>query len=174
MNAATIPMLFMAVYPTCLLWAAIIDITSYKIPNRICLILAAAFFPCAILLGLGWPALGWHIGVAFLALVIGFGLFAINVFGGGDAKLMPAALLWVGPEGAFAFIFYTALAGGALALFILFARRFKALLGPKMPSWVESLLAEKAGIPYGVAIAVGGLGSLSHAVLWQKLLTMVS
>ena len=49
-------------------------------------------------------------------LVLGFALFAAGLFGGGDAKLMAAAALWLGWSTGTSVLVFTALAGGVLAI----------------------------------------------------------
>jgi len=56
-------------------------------------------------------------------LVVGFAMFARGWVGGGDAKLMAAAALWLGFEHLFAFLLWTAILGGGLALLLLAYRR---------------------------------------------------
>jgi prepilin peptidase CpaA len=47
---------------------------------------------------------------------LGTGLFALGAFGGGDVKLIAALGAILGPVGLIYMLFWTALAGGALAL----------------------------------------------------------
>ncbi|MFN7401218.1 MAG: prepilin peptidase, partial [Alphaproteobacteria bacterium] len=62
------------------------DGRDYVIPNILCLAIAGLFLPAALMLGLPLlPALL----AAFITLIVTFGLFALNLFGGGDAKLLP-------------------------------------------------------------------------------------
>jgi prepilin peptidase CpaA len=84
--------------------------------------------------------------------------------GGGDAKLLAAASLWVGPAGAAPFVVFTALAGGALAL-ALMAARTVAAPPEKGPEWLRRALTPKGDIPYGVAIAAGALAAFPGAGL---------
>ena len=46
-----------------------------------------------------------------------------GVMGGGDGKLIAAAVLWTGPETIMPFLLLVALMGGVLALIILLYRR---------------------------------------------------
>jgi prepilin peptidase CpaA len=137
--------------------AAISDILRFQIPNRICLTVAL-LYPTYVLASaapVDWlPALG----VGALALAIGFVLFALGVFGAGDAKLFAATALWAGPSLIMPLIFYTTLAGGVVALFIWAQHRAAqaASLGMAIQTGVESSFA-KQQMPYGSAIAVGAL-----------------
>jgi prepilin peptidase CpaA len=92
-------------------------------------------------------------------LLLGFLLFQINVFGGGDAKLIAAAAVWTGVAAFLEFALWTAIAGGFLAMFLLVTR---ARLKPSdaRPAFLNRLLTGKGGVPYGVAILAGGLMAL--------------
>ena len=84
-------------------------------------------------------------------------MFALRWLGGGDAKIMAALILWLGPAAVLPFLLWTAIAGGALALILLTARsRLPALAGIG-PAWVGRLMEPKGDIPYGVAICLGAL-----------------
>ena len=145
-----------AAFPILMIAAALCDVATMTIPNRISLLLAPAFFVAAILAHLSPAAIAWHAGVGVAALLVMAGCFAMGWLGGGDAKLLAAASLWVGPDAAVPFVFATALAGGALALVLLLARATPWLYG-RGPEWLRRLLTPKGAIPYGVAIAAGAL-----------------
>jgi prepilin peptidase CpaA len=79
-----------------LMWAALIDLRTRRIPNWLTFSLAAAGLLQSVLPGHvvspGHSLLGLLTG-----LVLNIGLFAINVRGGGDVKLFAALGAWVGP-----------------------------------------------------------------------------
>jgi len=157
---------FLILFPALVIVAALSDATSMTIPNWISAILAAAFVPAALAFGLGWGQIGVSLGVGAAALVAGAAMFALRWIGGGDAKLFAAAMLWLGAAGAVPFLTWTALAGGALALGLLSARRLYAESGFSIGRpWIERLLAPAGDIPYGVAIAAGALAAFPRSVL---------
>ena len=158
-----IPALFALVYPGCLIWAAVSDFRSMTIPNRLTLALAAAFVPVALMLQLPLAQLGLHLGLGVAGLAIGMICFSLRFMGGGDAKLMAAASLWLGLQGCFAFLIYTALAGGALTLGLLFARKALFPYAAGWPAYINRHLAPKGDIPYGIAIGVGGLLAIAQS-----------
>lgn len=165
------PLLLLA-FPALSLWAAVKDLTSYTIPNWISLALVAAFLPAALAAGLDLPTMGLHLAVGFAALLAGMLLFALNWIGGGDAKLMAAGLLWMGPASAPDFLLWTALAGGALTLALLVLRRPQfAPLAAAGPAWIGRLADPAAGVPYGAAIAAGGLAAFASSPVAVSLLT---
>ncbi|MEO8113701.1 MAG: prepilin peptidase, partial [Phenylobacterium sp.] len=94
--------------------AAMKDLSSYTIPNWISAALAIAFVPAALVVGVTPVQIGIAIGVGAAMLVVGVIMFALHWLGGGDAKLMAAARLWIGLPGLAPFALYTGLAGGAL------------------------------------------------------------
>ena len=142
--------------PICLATVAFYDRTTMTIPNLISGVLVVAFCVLAWPLGVGPGEFGIHALVGAAALVLGFTLFAFGLFGGGDAKLLAAISLWIGPDFYLHFIFFTALAGGLLALAVMIARRFPLPVAWVSQDWVARLHTAGSGIPYGVALSAGG------------------
>ncbi len=147
----------LAVMPTLTIVAGLKDITSMTIPNWISAALVIAFFPAALAVGLPPLTILLHVGVGIAALVIVMALFALRVFGGGDAKLLAATCLWMGLTGSGPFVLWTAVIGGLLGLVLILARRHAQPLVIAAPNWVGTLMEPKGDIPYGVAIAAGAL-----------------
>lgn len=136
--------------------AAAYDVTTLTIPNWISLILVGLFPVLALSAGLSWSEIGVHVAIGLGALVIGMVLFATRIVGGGDAKLFAALALYMGTWVG-SFVFAVAVAGGVLA-FVVLLMRWIALSGITARfAWVQHLTKAGAGIPYGVAIAAGGL-----------------
>ncbi len=136
--------------------SAIYDLAIMQIPNWLTAGLALSFLPYAALLGAGWGALAVHVLCAFVVLLIVFGFFAAGWMGGGDAKLIAAVALWLGPGVELTtFLLWSSVFGGALTLALLIAR---ACLSPATGlAPVDRLLRRDTGIPYGVALAAAGL-----------------
>ena len=166
-----IPLVFAAIYVVCLVLAAGNDIATMTIPNRLNLFLAGAFFPAALLLPVPMTLTDWgvHIGLGLAGLVVGMIFFSLRFMGGGDAKLIAAASLWLGFHGWVAMLIYTALAGGVLTLSLIMARKFFWTAAPKLPTWLGRHLEPRGGIPYGIAICAGGLFAVMQSDIWQKL-----
>lgn len=144
-----------------LLYAAINDIRAFTITNKLNIVFAACFLLFFFPLGLGLKGLGIHFLTAIAAFVIGFLLFAIGAWGGGDAKLIAATAFWLGPNAMLGYAIYTALAGGILAIILLIARFVAKKYGlPKKPRWARQLLRKRAQVPYGVALCIGGIFSV--------------
>lgn len=156
-------------YPALVIWAGIGDATSYRIPNRITGTLALTYMPIAILFGLTINQIGLAILVALAVLVAGIIFFALGWIGGGDAKLLAACALWLGPPVLIPFLLTTALLGGGLALGLLALRN--PLLVPfvqRLPPWIERLLTPGADVPYGVAIAAAALIGFQQSPLFLQ------
>jgi prepilin peptidase CpaA len=133
------------------------DLLTMKIPNWISGLLVLGFFPAALAVGLPPLTAAVHVGVAAVALVAGAGMFALRWIGGGDAKLMAAACLWLGLTGSGVFLLYTGVIGGVFCLALLLARAHGQPFLIRAPGWVVHLMEPRGDIPYGVAIAAGAL-----------------
>jgi len=102
--------------------AAAIDLRTRRVPNPLTATLAA--------LGLAFAASGISgitLGSALIGLVLGFALMLpghlFGATGAGDVKLFAAAGALMGPAPIIAAFFYTAIAGGLLALVVAVRRR---------------------------------------------------
>ena len=155
----------LSILPGLVIAAALSDLTTMKIPNWLSGSLIVGFFPAAFAVGLPMEVVGLHGAVAVVALLVGMGLFALRVIGGGDAKLIAAACLWLGPSASFPFILWTAIFGGALSLGLIVARRDFAHRIVGGPVWIHTLLEAKGDIPYGIAICVGALMAFPSSAL---------
>lgn len=154
---AVIEYAIILVFPAAMAFAGAMDLLTMTIPNRISIVLVAAFAVAAAMMGIGWWALASHVGAGLLMLVIGIGMFALGWLGGGDAKLLAAAALWLGFEHLLPYLLLVAIAGGALSIAILAYRRMAPPLWLARQDWAMKLHGAKAGIPYGIAIAAAGL-----------------
>lgn len=139
-----------------LVWAAVCDFRTYLIPNSVS-ISVAALFPAHVLaspMPVDWLS---ALVVAAAVLATGIVLFAFRVAGGGDVKLLAATALWAGSSQIVAFLLVTSLVGGVLAGFIGGYRYFRPW--PSGAIARDDTMAVKlhASVPYGIAIASGGL-----------------
>lgn len=141
-----------------LLAAALWDLRERRIPNFLSVGLAVlGLIRLAILLASGdaSPHLAVLLDIVVTASLffVGIGLFSAGLLGGGDVKLLAAAALWIGWTRLPELLVVTSLAGGALALVFLAARAFAH-------DGAGSANAER--LPYGVAIAAGGMVAASN------------
>lgn len=157
------------VFPLAMLAAAISDIISFRIPNILSLILLAVFFPFAFLSGMDFWQVGTHVLTGFGVLVVTFGLFSAGLFGGGDAKLVSVAALWVGASQLLIFLVAVTIAGGAVAIAVIIFRRLP--IGQlETIEWIGNLYRPKKDrrdIPYAVAISVGAFWVMPHLTIAQ-------
>ena len=131
-----------------LLVAAYTDMRRRQIDNWLnaAVALAAPLFWWASHMGLS--DIGWQLALAAGSFVVLAGLFAMGAMGGGDVKLLAALALWVKPMWFMQLLTVMAVAGGVLTI--------------GMGAWhVARRQREKLAIPYGIAIAFGGLWVLS-------------
>ena len=145
-----------AFFPLVMAYAAVSDLLSLTISNKVSLIGVAGFIVAAPLLGMDIATIGMHLAAGLLVLVGGFALFAFRWIGGGDAKIAATAALWLGYDQTLAFLVQSALFGGALTIAILYARRMQ-LPAIAVRSWVLRLHDPASGVPYGIALAAGAL-----------------
>jgi prepilin peptidase CpaA len=145
------------VFPAAMAFAAAMDLFTMTIPNRVSLALLATFVLAAPLSGMAWTTFLSHFGAGALMLVVGIVMFSRGWLGGGDAKLMAAATLWLGFENLLPFMFWAVLLGGVLAVVILVYRSLVPPLWVANQSWALRLHDNREGIPYGVALAGAGL-----------------
>lgn len=81
---------------------AVEDFRRYRIRNSAVLLLVGCFVLEAVTSSRS-PAVLPHVLLALAGLILMVVGYALGWAGGGDAKLLPAALLWVGPENAVVF-----------------------------------------------------------------------
>jgi prepilin peptidase CpaA len=158
------------VFPLLVIFAAVRDAVSYTIPNWISLALIVGFFVAAFAVGVPLPQIGWSALIGVGALAVGIALWAFKWIGGGDAKLFGAAAIWMGWPAAVDFVLVTTLAGGALAIVLLSLR--SPLLRPLVvsgPRWFARLAEPGEPVPYGLAIAAGGLAAFADSGVMKAL-----
>ncbi|MDD7910087.1 MULTISPECIES: prepilin peptidase [Pseudovibrio] len=146
-------------FPFIMIYAAISDLFTMTIPNYISLALIAGFAVLAPLAGMSFETVGIHFATALIVLGAGFGLFALGVMGGGDAKFAACVALWLGfSVASVEFLLLMAIYGGVLTIAVLLFRSFPVLpLFMEKQTWISRLHNKKTGVPYGIAIAFAAL-----------------
>jgi prepilin peptidase CpaA len=146
------------IFPFCMVFAAVSDILSMTIANRVSLILIAAFAVLAPLTGMEWSVFGWHFAAGAVVLGVTFTLFAIGGMGGGDAKLLAATAVWMGLSMELVqYLVYTAFIGGVLTILILSYRKSPLAVYTGQNMFLKHFANDKAGVPYALALGIGGL-----------------
>ena len=144
-----------AVLAVALVAAAVVDLRSRTIPNRLTLAVALLAIPFWWASGLDlWPEVAVRIAVAAAIFAIFALAFVLRMMGGGDVKLLAAVALWLPPAAVLLLVVLMSLAGGALTLAMLIRHRV-------------ARAERKIEIPYGVAIAFGGLWLIGERFLNQ-------
>ncbi|MGB8366537.1 MAG: prepilin peptidase [Rhizomicrobium sp.] len=159
--------LVIAALPALLVAAAGWDIASYTIPNFLSAALIGAFAVFVLAAGMAPAAIGWHLLAGFIGFVVGFTVFALGYVGGGDAKLFACVALWFGLRDLSQYALIASVFGGMLTLGLLSFRKLPlpALFGRQ--GWLMRLHDEKAGIPYGAALAAGAFAVLPYTDVFR-------
>jgi prepilin peptidase CpaA len=138
-----------------LLAACWFDLRSRTIPNQLNSAVALLAIPFWWASGLGlWPDAALQLGVAALVFALFALAFAMGGMGGGDVKLVAALALWLPWQAVIAMLVIMSLAGGALTVAMVIRKRLA-----NSQAQLE--------IPYGVAIAFGGLWLIGQRFLYQ-------
>ncbi|WEX75050.1 prepilin peptidase [Sinorhizobium numidicum] len=138
-------------------FAGIRDVATMTIPNRLVGALAIAYAILAPVAGADLVTISSSILIASAVLVCTFTFFAFGWIGGGDAKLLPVAVLWLGADLALHFVIYASVFGAALTLALLQFRKIPLPIVLKRTAWSNRLYAPETGIPYGAAMAPAAL-----------------
>ena len=147
----------MTIFPAAMIYAAVMDMLTMTIPNKISLALIVGFAVLVPFTGLGLGAIGMHVLVGLLALAVGIGLFSMGWVGGGDVKLFAAVALWFGVPNLMPFLLTATVLGGVLTVLLLGFRKMPLPAGVAGQEWLSRLHCPDSGVPYGIAIAAGAL-----------------
>ncbi|MEP3654134.1 MAG: prepilin peptidase [Litorimonas sp.] len=164
-----LPAFLFFVFATPQLMAALNDANAMKIPNRIPLIVIAAYFAMVPFTWSGIPMFLEHLTVGTVLFAIGFAMFAFGWMGGGDSKLLAATAFWFTWHDAFIYMIYTALFGGAITLFIMLGRKYIPVR-VMTSQWAHTMFRDETKIPYGLALAAGAIMTLPQSQMFKAAL----
>lgn len=133
-----------------LLAASCCDVLRLRIPNIIPVALVV-LFALQMLLGDVQAPLE-HLLAMALALVILLPLFALNMLGGGDVKLLAAVALWLGMNKLAALLILVGIVGGVFTL-VWLAMRWLIRAGTRGRELPRSLQA-RAPLPFALPIMI--------------------
>ncbi|WP_170935589.1 A24 family peptidase [Sphingopyxis indica] len=157
---------FQVAFVAILLLATASDIHSLRIPNLLPALMILLFL-AAWVWGFPFRDPIWsHLAHFALALAAGMALFHFRWFGGGDAKLYAAVALWFGLGDAVLLLLLTALTGALVVVVRMLFHIFRALAFDSGPPEHRRRLFERK-IPYGIAIAAGGIVTLLQTYPWS-------
>jgi prepilin peptidase CpaA len=138
-----------------LAWIAVVDVRTYTISDRLNLAIALLapvyWWSAGVPL---WPDAAIRVGVGALVFLLFAGAFYLNAMGGGDVKLAAALALWFTPYETLTLIVIMSIVGGLLTLVVMSIHRARKKEG-------------RPEVPYGVAIAAGGMWLLAQRFLNQ-------
>jgi prepilin peptidase CpaA len=160
-------MLLSTVVAGCLIAAAGWDLATYTIPNPIQIALLASFVLFIIVSSMPVGMIAQHCAAGFVGLAVGFVLFALGYVGGGDAKLFACVALWFGLSDFVSYALTASIFGGVLTFGLLFFRKIPLPAVLARQGWLVRLHDEKAGIPYGVALAAGSFAILPYTDVFR-------
>src|ERR1700731_1998812 len=140
-------------FPVLMVFAAISDLLTLTISNRISIALAVLFI-----------AMAFACGAAML--IFAFGLFARGWIGGGDAKLAAATAIWLGFDHLGDYALAASALGGLLTVSIIGLRKWPLPGVLRARQWATRLHEPGTGIPYGIALATAGLILYSETAIW--------
>ena len=155
--------LSITLFPLLMIVAGAGDALAMRIPNWLTLSIALCFFPLAVLTGMPLYAVGLHLAVGLGLFILGFALFSLGLFGGGDAKLLAAAGLWLGWPDLVPFLVATALAGGLLAAAVGCWSLINMESEVRDGSIFRRFGKIKPDVPYGYAFAIGAILAFSQS-----------
>ncbi len=138
-----------------LTWLAVIDVRSRRLPTFGVLTVGGLFFVDAAAVAMPLSQILLHAGVALATLLVCAALFAARVLGGGDAKLASVVFLWTGATtllSAFTLISIS----GMLVSFVSLATKNMHVDTSRGAVRALAMFSGARGVPYGVALAVGG------------------
>lgn len=148
-----LPDLFGILLAVLLLMAAWTDLKTRTISNELNATIALLAVIFWVVAGEAlWPDVAIRIGVALGLFVVFALLFMLKMMGGGDVKMIAALALWLPLQALMTMLIIMALAGGVITLFLVIRQRWR----PNV---------ERPEVPYGVAIAAGGLWVIANGLL---------
>jgi prepilin peptidase CpaA len=160
-------------FPALMVFAAISDLLTLTISNRISIALAVLFIAMAIACGLPAREILWHLACGAAMLLFAFGLFALGWIGGGDAKLAAATAIWLGFDHLGDYALSASALGGLLTLSIIGLRKWPLPAVLLARQWATRLHEPGTGIPYGIALASAGLILYPETAIWLAAATAI-
>lgn len=131
------------------------DLRYMRIPNSLVLMALAIFLLTLPLLPMS--EITWRLGAAAAVFAIGFVVFALNLFGGGDIKMLSALMLFIPSQ---TYPIYGFAFSAAMLLGVFFVLTLRAAPWLQGSDWIT--IKSPGTFPMGISIALSGL---AHPVL---------
>jgi prepilin peptidase CpaA len=144
-------------FPLLAITSGIFDYFTLRIPNWLNGVNALAFVFAAFAFAMPLDLVGLHVASGLILLTAGFALFAANIIGGGDAKMLAVMGFWVGWSQLVPFLVYMAIYGGLLGICIIAFRKAQQMATMTGLDTFAPIMTKKIDLPYGMAIAAGAL-----------------
>ncbi len=135
------------------------DALRLRIPHSVCIVILALMPVWGLLQPASVPWLGHLLGFA-VTFAVGFVLWRLRWFGGGDVKFLAAIALWIGIRDLGFFLVVVSLLGAALAVVLLVLRAAYGTLPrgtPEGAAGTTPLLHKGDPVPYGIAIGLAAI-----------------
>jgi prepilin peptidase CpaA len=135
------------------------DALRLRIPHSVCLVILALMPLWGLLQPGDVPWLGHLLGFA-VTFAVGFTLWRLHWFGGGDVKFLAAIALWFGIRDLGFFLVAVSLLGAILAILLLALRAAYGAIPRRAADGAPRtipLLQKGDPVPYGVAIGLAAI-----------------
>jgi prepilin peptidase CpaA len=155
-----------ALYTVLLVYAAVGDLRTRRIPNYLVLVLGFAGFGFSVLHAPPLEGAMRGVGGLVTGLILWLPFYVLGWLGAGDVKLFAAAGIWLGPARTLEAAVIAALAGALLALvWMVWNHGLKRVVETLwLATAAPNVLATSAdsgrsnrSLPYGVALVLGAL-----------------
>jgi prepilin peptidase CpaA len=138
-----------------LLWLAVVDVRTRRLPVRAVLVVALLYAVDAVISRTPIHIVLTHAVIAGVVFAVCAVLFFFRMLGGGDAKLAASIFLWAGLENAFDVLLFVSVIGTFVGILSMATQRMKPDHRNRLLK-VLAMFSAKRGVPYGVALALGG------------------
>ena len=153
-------------FPALMAFAAISDLLTMTISNRISLALAVLFVGMAIACGLTAAEIAWHLACGALMLVLRSSCSPAAGSAAAMRNLRRRRRSRLCFEHIGDYAFSASILGALLALILLGLRKWSRPDALPQPQWIARLLDPSTGTPYGVALACTGLLLYPRTAIW--------
>jgi prepilin peptidase CpaA len=156
---ATLPAWIEGATLAAILAGMIWDGARLRIPHSVCLVILVLMPVWGLLQPDGVPWLSHLFGFA-ITFVVGFVLWRLRWFGGGDVKFLSAIALWFGVRDLGIFLATVSILGAVLAILLVALRAAYGMLSHRSGDGATRsipLLQKGDPVPYGIAIGLAAI-----------------
>ncbi len=158
-TAQFVDIVFGFAFSLAVIYGALTDLTSYRIPNVVPYGLVALF---AVYVAFAWNALPvlHHVGIGVFVFIMCVIFWQLKWLGGGDVKFLGAAALWMGPTKILPFLILLSLSAAVFVGILKFLLTWNPYFqGGSYPKFFKQLLnkTSERKVPYGLPIGLAAL-----------------